>query len=153
MPDPTTPAAPETRKTVTVLFIDAVSSTTLGEEMDPESVRVVMTRYFDVMREAIESHGGVSDAVMAVFGVPTVHEDDAMRACRAAVEINRRLAEVEPQMRAERGVAIEWRMGINTGPVVTGDMAFAQRIGTGDAVNVASRLEAAAVCWYSTLIP
>jgi class 3 adenylate cyclase/tetratricopeptide (TPR) repeat protein len=149
MPDPTTPSAPETRQTVTVLFIDAVSSTMLGEEMDPESLRAVMTRYFDVMREAIETHGGViekfiGDAVMAVFGVPTVHEDDAMRACRAAVEINRRLTEIEPQMRAERGVAIEWRMGINTGPVVAGDMAFGQRIVTGDAVNVAARLEAAA---------
>jgi class 3 adenylate cyclase len=108
-----------------------------------------MTRYFDVMRDAIESHGGViekfiGDAVMAVFGVPTVHEDDAMRACRAAVDINRRLTELEPRMREERGVAIEWRMGINTGPVVAGDMAFGQRIVTGDAVNVAARLEAAA---------
>jgi class 3 adenylate cyclase/tetratricopeptide (TPR) repeat protein len=149
MPDSTTPSAPETRKTVTVLFIDAVSSTALGEEIDPESLRAVMTRYFDVMRQAIESHGGaiekfIGDAVMAVFGVPTVHEDDAMRACRAAVEINRRLTELEPQMRAERGVAIEWRMGINTGPVVTGDLAFGQRIVTGDPVNVAARLEAAA---------
>jgi hypothetical protein len=101
------------------------------------------------MRDAIESHGGViekfiGDAVMAVFGVPTVHEDDAMRACRAAVDINRRLTELEPRMREERGVAIEWRMGINTGPVVAGDMAFGQRIVTGDAVNVAARLEAAA---------
>jgi class 3 adenylate cyclase/tetratricopeptide (TPR) repeat protein len=149
MPDSTTPSAPETRKTVTVLFIDAVSSTALGEEMDPESMRAVMTRYFEVMQEAIESHGGavekfIGDAVMAVFGVPTVHEDDAMRACRAAVEINRRLTELEPRMRAERGVAIEWRMGINTGPVVTGDLAFGQRIVTGDAVNVAARLETAA---------
>jgi class 3 adenylate cyclase/tetratricopeptide (TPR) repeat protein len=140
---------PETRQTVTILFIDAVSSTTLGEEMDPESLRAVMTRYFDVMRETIESHGGViekfiGDAVMAVFGVPTVHEDDALRACRAAVEINRRLTELVPQMRAERGVAIEWRMGINTGPVVAGDVAPGQRIVTGDAVNVAARLEAAA---------
>jgi class 3 adenylate cyclase/tetratricopeptide (TPR) repeat protein len=139
----------ETRKTVTVLFIDAVSSTTLGEQMDPESLRAVMTRYFDVMREAIESHGGavekfIGDAVMAIFGVPTVHEDDALRACRAAVDINRRLTEIEPQIRAERGVAIEWRMGINTGPVVAGDMASGQRIVTGDAVNVAARLEAAA---------
>lgn len=148
MPD-STPLAAETRKTVTVLFIDAFSSTTLGEEMDPESLRVVMTRYFDLMREAIESHGGViekfiGDAVMAIFGVPTVHEDDALRACRSAVEIGQRLTEIEPQMRTERGVAIEWRMGINTGPVVAGDMAFGQRIVTGDAVNVAARLEAAA---------
>lgn len=149
MPDSTTPSAPATRQTVTILFIDAVSSTALGEEMDPESLRAVMTRYFDVMRESIESHGGViekfiGDAVMSVFGVPTVHEDDAMRACRAAVDIKRGLAELEPQMQAERGVAIEWRMGINTGPVVTGDLAYGQRIVTGDPVNVAARLEAAA---------
>ena len=142
-------AARETRKTVTVLFIDAVSSTSLGERMDPESMRAVMTRYFDVMREAIESHGGavekfIGDAVMAIFGVPTVHEDDALRACRAAVEIRGRLAELEPQIRADRGVSIEWRAGINTGPVVAGDVAAGQRIVTGDAVNVAARLEAAA---------
>jgi class 3 adenylate cyclase len=139
----------ETRKTVTVLFIDAVSSTALGERMDPESLRAVMTRYFDVMREAIESHGGavekfIGDAVMSIFGVPIVHEDDALRACRTAIEIRRRLAEMEPQLRADRGVAIEWRAGINTGPVVAGDVAAGQRIVTGDAVNVAARLEAAA---------
>jgi class 3 adenylate cyclase/tetratricopeptide (TPR) repeat protein len=142
-------ATAETRKTVTVLFIDAVSSTSLGERMDPESLRAVMTRYFDVMREAIESHGGavekfIGDAVMAIFGVPTVHEDDALRACRAAVEIRARLADLEPQIQADLGVAIEWRAGINTGPVVAGDVAAGQRIVTGDAVNVAARLEAAA---------
>ncbi|MEP6808283.1 MAG: adenylate/guanylate cyclase domain-containing protein, partial [Chloroflexota bacterium] len=142
-------AGRETRKTVTVLFIDAVSSTALGEQMDPESLRAVMTRYFDAMREAIERHGGsvekfIGDAVMAVFGVPTLHEDDALRACRAAVEIRQRLNELEPQIRADRGVAIEWRMGINTGPVVAGDVAAGQRMVTGDAVNVAARLEAAA---------
>jgi class 3 adenylate cyclase/tetratricopeptide (TPR) repeat protein len=142
-------AARETRKTVTVLFIDAVSSTALGERMDPESLRGVMTRYFDVMRQAIESHGGaiekfIGDAVMAIFGVPTVHEDDALRACRAAVEIRTRLAELEPQIQADSGVSIDWRAGINTGPVVAGDVAAGQRIVTGDAVNVAARLEAAA---------
>ena len=139
----------ESRKTVTVLFIDAVSSTALGEQMDPESMRAVMTRYFDAMRDVIETHGGVvekfiGDAVMAIFGVPTVHEDDALRACRAAIEIRGRLAELEPQIRADRGVAIEWRAGINTGPVVAGDVAAGQRMVTGDAVNVAARLEAAA---------
>jgi class 3 adenylate cyclase/tetratricopeptide (TPR) repeat protein len=139
----------ESRKTVTVLFIDAVSSTALGERMDPESLRGVMTRYFDIMRDAIESHGGavekfIGDAVMAIFGVPVVHEDDALRACRAAIEIRGRLSELEPLIRADRGVAIEWRAGINTGPVVAGDVAAGQRIVTGDAVNVAARLEAAA---------
>ncbi len=142
-------SARESLKTVTVLFIDAVSSTALGERMDPESLRAVMTRYFDVMRDAIEAHGGavekfIGDAVMAIFGVPVVHEDDALRACRAAIEIRSRLAELEPQIRADRGVAIEWRAGINTGPVVAGDVAAGQRIVTGDAVNVAARLEAAA---------
>jgi class 3 adenylate cyclase/tetratricopeptide (TPR) repeat protein len=139
----------ETRKMVTVLFIDAVSSTTLGEQMDPESLRAVLTRYFDVMGEAIGAHGGVvekfiGDAVLAVFGEPTVHEDDALRACRAALDINRRLAELEPTIRADLGVAFEWRMGINTGPVLAGEVVSGQRIVTGDAVNVAARLEAAA---------
>jgi class 3 adenylate cyclase/tetratricopeptide (TPR) repeat protein len=143
-------AAAETRKTVTILFCDATSSTALGERIDPESLRTLMTRYFDVMREVIEFHGGVvekfiGDAVMAVFGVPVVHEDDALRACRAGVEIRSRLAGLEAAIEAERGVTVQWRMGINTGEVVAGDAASGQRIVTGDAVNVAARLEAAAV--------
>jgi class 3 adenylate cyclase/tetratricopeptide (TPR) repeat protein len=142
------PAA-ETRKTVTVLFCDATSSTALGEKLDPESLRNLMTRYFDVMREVIEFHGGgvekfIGDAVMAVFGVPTVHEDDALRACRAAVEIRDRLAVLDSEIRTERGATIEWRMGVNTGEVVAGDASAGQRLVTGDAVNVAARLEAAA---------
>jgi class 3 adenylate cyclase/tetratricopeptide (TPR) repeat protein len=142
------PAA-ETRKTVTVLFCDATSSTALGERLDPESLRSVMTRYFDVMREVIEFHGGVvekfiGDAVMAVFGVPTIHEDDALRACRAAIEIHDRLGELDEAIRSERGASVEWRMGINTGEVVAGDAVSGQRIVTGDAVNVAARLEGAA---------
>jgi class 3 adenylate cyclase len=142
-------AAAETRKTVTVLFIDATSSTALGERLDPESLRAVMTRYFDVMREVIEFHGGsvekfIGDAVMAVFGVPTVHEDDALRACRAAIEIHERLGELDAAIRSERGASVEWRIGINTGEVVAGDTTAGQRIVTGDAVNVAARLEAAA---------
>jgi class 3 adenylate cyclase/tetratricopeptide (TPR) repeat protein len=141
--------ATETRRTVTVLFCDATSSTALGERIDPESLRNLMTRYFDVMRELIEFHGGViekfiGDAVMAIFGMPTIHEDDALRACRAAVEIRDRLALLDAQIRAEQGVTIEWRMGVNTGEVVAGDASVRQRIVTGDAVNVAARLEAAA---------
>jgi len=141
--------AVETRKTVTVLFCDATSSTALGERLDPESMRALMTRYFDVMRQVIEFHGGVvekfiGDAVMAVFGVPVVHEDDAMRACRAALEIRERLVTLDGEVLAERGAAVEWRMGINTGEVVAGDGVSGQRIVTGDAVNVAARLEGAA---------
>src|SRR4029079_1410886 len=91
------PSRRETRKMVTVLFIDAVSSTTRGEQMDPESLRAVLTRYFDVMGEAIGAHGGVvekctGEARRPASGEPTVHEDDALRACRAAIDINRRLA-------------------------------------------------------------
>jgi class 3 adenylate cyclase/tetratricopeptide (TPR) repeat protein len=139
----------ESRKTVTVLFCDATSSTALGERLDPESLRGLMTRYFDVMREVIEFHGGVvekfiGDAVMAVFGVPSVHEDDALRACRAALEIRDRLATLDAEVQAERGATVEWRMGVNTGEVVAGDGVSGQRIVTGDAVNVAARLEAAA---------
>jgi len=97
----------------------------------------------------IEFHGGVvekfiGDAVMAVFGVPVVHEDDALRACRAAVEIRDRLAALDTEIRADRGATVEWRMGINTGEVVAGDASAGQRIVTGDAVNVAARLEGAA---------
>src|SRR5436309_1654740 len=84
--------AHEVRKTVTILFADVSGSTTLGERLDPESFRRVMAQYFDVARECIERHGGtvekfIGDAVMAVFGVPTVHEDDALRALRAAAEL------------------------------------------------------------------
>ena len=140
--------ASETRKVVTILFIDATSSTALGEQLDPESLRAVMTRYFDVMREVIEFHGGsvekfIGDAVMAVFGVPVVHEDDALQVPSGARD-PRPAGALDAEIRAERGASVEWRMGINTGEVVAGDAAAGQRIVTGDAVNVAARLEAAA---------
>src|SRR5205809_1344324 len=125
-----------TRKTVTVLFADVVGSTPLGEELDPESVRGMMTRYFDRMAAVIERHGGtvekfIGDAVMAVFGIPQVHEDDALRACRAALEMQEALPEL----------ALQGRIGINTGEVVTGTE---ERLATGDPVNVAARLQQAA---------
>ena len=89
---PLEPPAParEVRKTVTVVFCDVTGSTALGERLDPESLRHVMARYFEAMRAVIERHGGtvekfIGDAVMAVFGVPVVHEDDALRAARAAI--------------------------------------------------------------------
>ncbi|HLB44464.1 MAG TPA: adenylate/guanylate cyclase domain-containing protein, partial [Candidatus Limnocylindrales bacterium] len=144
-------AAPvaEMRKTVTIMFMDAVGSTGIGERADPETLRRVMTRYFDEIRAVVERHGGViekyiGDAVMAVFGVPVVHEDDALRAVRAAADIRARLAQLENELRAERGLAIQWRTGINTGEVVAGDAGSGQRFVTGDAVNVAARLEQAA---------
>ena len=138
-----------TRRTVTVLFCDVVDSTGRGERVDPESLRRVMSRYFDEMRAAVEAHGGtvekfIGDAVMAVFGVPAVHEDDALRAVRAAAEMRERLAELNRELERVWGVRLEIRIGINTGEVVAGDVAAAATIVTGDVVNTAKRLEEAA---------
>jgi class 3 adenylate cyclase/tetratricopeptide (TPR) repeat protein len=136
----------EVRKTVTVFFCDVSGSTALGERIDPESLRRVMARYFDMARTVLERHGGtvekfIGDAVMAVFGVPTVHEDDALRALRAAVELRNTLAALNHELRRDYGVALLLRSGVNTGEVVTGTV---ERLATGDVVNVAARLEQAA---------
>ena len=139
----------EVRKTVTVLFADVTGSTALGEKLDPEALRRVMGRYFDEMKVVLESHGGtvekfIGDAVMAVFGVPTLHEDDALRAVLAANEMRERLAALNGDLERDFGVAIDARIGVNTGEVVTGQGDPAERLATGDAVNVAARLEQAA---------
>jgi class 3 adenylate cyclase/tetratricopeptide (TPR) repeat protein len=141
-------AAPvrEVRKTVTVLFCDVTGSTALGEKIDPESLRHVMSRYFETAKAIVERHGGtvekfIGDAVMAVFGVPTVHEDDALRAVRAAEELRRALVGLNQELRQRFQTSLELRMGVNTGEVVTGTE---ERLATGDAVNVAARLEQAA---------
>ena len=124
------------RKTVTVLFCDVTGSTELGESIDPEALREVLARYFERMKAIVEAHGGtvekfIGDAVMAVFGVPIAHEDDALRAVRAAAEMRDALPEL----------GIQARIGVNTGMVVTGTE---ERLATGDAVNVAARLEQSA---------
>jgi len=139
----------EVRKTVTVVFCDVTSSTALGERLDPESVRRVMSRYFDEMRAAVERHGGtvekfIGDAVMAVFGIPTVHEDDALRGVRAAVQMREALERLNEELERERGLQIAARIGVNTGEVVAGDPTQGGAFATGDAVNVAARLEQAA---------
>ena len=131
--------ARELRKVVTILFCDVTGSTALGERLDAESVRGLMERYFAVAREVLERHGGtvekfIGDAVMAVFGIPVVHEDDALRAARAADELRSRLAE-------QLGAELQVRIGVNTGEVVTTEGGT---LATGDAVNVAARLEQAA---------
>ena len=97
-------AAEPFRKTVTVLFSDVVGSTSLGEQLDPEALSQVMTEYFDAMRPIVERHGGtlakfVGDAVLAVFGIPTLHEDDALRAVRAAVEMRTELGRLNARAR------------------------------------------------------
>jgi class 3 adenylate cyclase/tetratricopeptide (TPR) repeat protein len=139
----------EVRKTVTVVFCDVTGSTALGEQLDPESLRRVMGRYFDEMRKVVERHEGtvekfIGDAVMAVFGIPVVHEDDAMRAVRAAVEMRERLGALNEDFERDWGVRIQMRTGVNTGEVVAGDSTGGQRFATGDAVNVAKRFEEAA---------
>jgi class 3 adenylate cyclase/tetratricopeptide (TPR) repeat protein len=139
----------ETRKTVTIVFADVTGSTELGEQLDPESLRHVMQRYFEEMRAVLERHGGtvekfIGDAVMAVFGIPHVHEDDALRAVRAAAEMRERLATLNEDLERDWGVRLEIRTGVNTGEVVAGDFSAGQSFATGDAVNVAARLEQAA---------
>jgi class 3 adenylate cyclase/tetratricopeptide (TPR) repeat protein len=139
----------ESRKTVTVVFSDVSGSTALGERLDPEALRQVMARYFDETRAVLEHHGGtvekfIGDAVMAVFGIPSVHEDDALRAVRAAAEMRDSLAGLNAELEQERGVQLEVRTGVNTGEVVVGDPFQRQSFATGDAVNVAARLEQAA---------
>src|SRR5688500_19379536 len=116
----------EVRKTVTVVFCDVTGSTSLGEQLDPESLRSLMSRFFEEMRSVLERHGGtvekfIGDAVMAVFGIPAVHEDDALRAVRAAVEMREALATLNADLVAQRGISIATRTGINTGVVVAGD--------------------------------
>ena len=134
---PTLGLVREQRKVVTVLFCDLVGSTALGESTDPEALRARMRRYFDDLRTILERHGGsvekfVGDAVMAVFGIPVSHEDDALRAVRAAAEMRETIV----------AHGLEARIGINTGEVVVGGEG--ETLVTGDAVNVAARLEQAA---------
>jgi class 3 adenylate cyclase/tetratricopeptide (TPR) repeat protein len=139
----------ETRRVVTIVFTDVAGSTALGERLDPESLRRVMWRYFDAMQGTLERYGGtvekfIGDAIVAVFGVPAVHEDDAIRAVRAAFEMSEALERVNQDLAREYGVRIATRTGINTGEVIVGDSATDQKLATGDAVNVAARLEQAA---------
>ena len=139
----------EARKTVTIVFSDVAGSTSLGDRLDPEALRRVMERYFAEMRSVLERHGGmvekfIGDAVMAAFGIPATHEDDALRAVRAAAEMGGRLAALNEELERERGISLQVRTGVNTGEVVTGDPAGGQFYATGDAVNVAKRLEQAA---------
>jgi class 3 adenylate cyclase/tetratricopeptide (TPR) repeat protein len=141
-----TPATREQRKTVTVLFCDVTGSTAMGERLDPESLRQVMRRYFDAARTVIEQHGGtvekfIGDAVMAVFGVPVLHEDDALRAVRAAWALRDALTGLNAALERDYATTVLIRTGVNTGQVVTGTE---ERLATGDAVNVAARLEQAA---------
>jgi class 3 adenylate cyclase len=133
----------EERKLVTVLFADITGSTTLGERFDPERWRVLLQRFFSVMTSTIEAWGGtvqkfMGDSVMATFGVPILREDDAERALRAACQMLERLTELNSEFKVQHGVSLAIRVGVNTGEVMA---ASDQNVVTGDAVNVAARLE------------
>jgi class 3 adenylate cyclase/tetratricopeptide (TPR) repeat protein len=143
------PPSRQARKTVTVLFCDVVGSTSLGERLDPETLRQVMGRHFDAAQAVVERHGGtvekfIGDAVMAVFGIPELHEDDALRAVRAAAELRDGQEALNKELERDQGASIAVRIGVNTGEVVAGDASAGQRLVTGDPVNVAARLEQAA---------
>ena len=135
---------------MTILFADVTGSTGLGERLDPERLQEVMATYFGAMREEIEAEGGtvekfIGDAVMAAFGVPVAHEDDPGRALRASLRMRRRLAEVNIDLEARFGVTLEIRTGVNTGEVLAAsNPGPGDPMVTGDAVNVAARLEQAA---------
>ena len=150
-PQRTVPQAPpsDVRKTVTIVFTDLVGSSHLSPERDPEALRNLLSRYFDEMRAVLERHGGIvekyiGDAIMAVFGIPVLHEDDALRAVRAATEMREALAALNEELERVWGVQLAARVGVNTGEVIAGDHSQGYRFVTGEAVTVAKRLEEAA---------
>ena len=137
------------RKIVTAVFADMVGSTPLAERLDPEPLREVLERYFESMRLIIQRHGGtvdkfIGDAVVATFGVPQVNEDDALRAVRAAWEMQTALVELNRDLEPRLGVNLTQRIGVNTGDVVAGDLSTEQRLVSGDTMNVAARLQQSA---------
>jgi class 3 adenylate cyclase/tetratricopeptide (TPR) repeat protein len=146
-----TPAeAPERfRKTVTILFSDVVGSTALGERLDPETLSRMMGDYFEAVKPVVVQHGGtlakfIGDAVMAVFGLAELHEDDALRAAKAALEMRDTLAALNPELERRYGVALATRTGINTGPVAGVGLVPDRNFVGGDTANTAARLQTSA---------
>jgi class 3 adenylate cyclase/tetratricopeptide (TPR) repeat protein len=144
-----TTVARESRRTVTIVFAMPKVHVASGEAPEPEVLREVMQRYFEGMRSALERHGGtvekfIGDAVMAVFGLPVRHEDDALRAVRAAADMQSALELLNPSFREDHDLELSNHIGVNSGEVIAGDASTAQRLVTGDAVNTAARLEQAA---------
>jgi hypothetical protein len=130
------PPLRETRRTVTAVFCDLADSTPLAERLDPEAMRVVLGRYFEVAASYFHRHGGtvekfIGDAVVAIFGLPVLHEDDALRAVRAAVELRDALPELNADLERDFGVALSLRIGVNSGEVVAGDASLGQALVTG----------------------
>ena len=141
--------ASASRRVVTVFFSDVAGSTQLGEQLDAEAMRGVMNGYFSAVSAALERHGGhiekfIGDAVVALFGVPAAHEDDALRCVRAAVEAREAVRVLGDDLHARLGVRLGVRIGIATGEVVVGASPAARTIATGDTMNTAARLQQAA---------
>ncbi|HEX5591552.1 MAG TPA: adenylate/guanylate cyclase domain-containing protein [Candidatus Limnocylindrales bacterium] len=145
-----TAIARDSRKTVTIVFANPKPRTADGRPLEPAAFTDVMARYFEAMKVALERHGGtvekfIGDAVMAVFGLPVRHEDDALRAVRAAADMQAALPALNEEFGRRHGVELLNHIGVNTGEVIaTGDASTGQRLVTGDAVNTAARLEQAA---------
>jgi class 3 adenylate cyclase len=137
---------PELRRSVSIIFADLVGSTVLGESLDAEALRSVTGRYFETMRAVIERHEGtvekfIGDAVVALFGVPRVREDDALRSVRAAADMRASLTSLNDELQSDLAIRLEIRIGVNTGEVIVGRSRAGGSSATGDAVNVAARLE------------
>ena len=136
------------RRLVTVLFADVTGSTALGESLDPEDLRALLSRYYAIAKDVVAAHGGtvekfIGDAVMAVFGLRQAHGDDAARAIAAALELRDRVRS-DPRL----GEKLPIRLGVNTGDVVASrNDSSDDFLVTGDAVNVAARLQQAAEPW------
>jgi class 3 adenylate cyclase len=145
-PPSRTDAPPELRKTVTVLFTDLVRSSELWEELDPEVLRRVLARYFEMAAAVGARHGGtlekfIGDAVVAVFGIPTLHEDDALRAVRAAAELREALARLNEELEMVWGIRLTVRSGLNTGEVIAVAAPPEGPLASGDVLNQAARLQ------------
>lgn len=137
------------RKVVTFLFVDLVGSTALAERVDPEILRDVLFRYYRHVTGVIKSLGGttekfIGDAVLGVFGLPRVSEDDALRAVRAAAEISRSLSTLNAALQDQYQLEIAIRIGVNTGEIVVGEGASASSLIAADMLNVAARLQQSA---------
>ena len=138
------------RKVVTILFADLVDVTGLTRRLDPEALHRLTSRYFDEMRAVLERHGGtvelyLGDAVMAIFGVPVVHEDDALRAVRAAAGMRDALPGLNRELEQTWDVRLDIRIGVNTGEVIVGDRAQREPLAAGAAVKFAKQIQEAAV--------
>ncbi|HET7181354.1 MAG TPA: adenylate/guanylate cyclase domain-containing protein, partial [Candidatus Limnocylindrales bacterium] len=139
-------AAGEVRRVITLVTSDLKGSTALGERLDPEALREVLNRYFDVMRAVFESHGGtiekiIGDAIVAVYGLPFAHDDDPLRALEAAAESQRALATLNDELDAGYGVRLVVRTGIATGEVTFGAAEAGQHVLLGDAVDTSTVME------------